>query len=366
MHYILYSADYEIFMCKNFISEKATLIEPTQILLDLCSSLSIPMTLFCDYLCLNWFNDRKLSQFPHAVAEQLKYAISQQHDVQTHLHPHWPHTDQANNKFSYDHRHFLLGGSTESEEECYLLASRYLKEAKKYFSDLLKPINPSYECVAYRAGGYGIQPHDRAIFKALKDTGYIIDSSIVPGMILNNHVNKVDFSQLPSPSNYWISHEKGIKESSLDKNGIFEVPLASGTFTSLDRFLILKDYFKLAFKRMNKKNRPQLRGESIQENNPAGTKKTFIDKVRDRLDIRWGFLECSTNLELMKRVAIRFIQKHKNNPNDLYFSFSCHPKSMHEEHFKNLKLFHVWLQQYLKNEVMAISYQQAAKQILKS
>ena len=45
--YILYSADYELFLGGNYCDENEVLINPTNDLLDLCDRLKIPLTLFC-------------------------------------------------------------------------------------------------------------------------------------------------------------------------------------------------------------------------------------------------------------------------------------------------------------------------------
>lgn len=58
---------------------------------------------------------------------------------------------------------------------------------------------------------------------ALRDAGVSIDSSIVPGMVTNTNVNRIDFSGVPRKGNYFISPEFGLDKTS--PKGIFEIPL---------------------------------------------------------------------------------------------------------------------------------------------
>ena len=81
--------------------------------------------------------------------------------------------------------------------------------------------------MAYRAGGYGLQPHARAVLKALEETGYLIEASVVPGMRRMTGRYRVDFTSVPARGNWIIGSEGGLDRESA--SGLLEVPIPSGT-----------------------------------------------------------------------------------------------------------------------------------------
>jgi hypothetical protein len=102
-----------------------------------------------------------------------------------------------------------------------------LTRARQYFEALLKPVSPHYRTVAYRAGGYGLQPHARAVLKALEETGYLIESSVIPGMHHMTGRHRVDFTSVPARGNWIIGSEGGLHRESA--SGLLEVPIPGGT-----------------------------------------------------------------------------------------------------------------------------------------
>ena len=108
------------------------------------------------------------------------------HDVQTHLHPHWLRARREGRRWLTHTEHFLVG-DLQLETTKALLA-----RASSYLTDLLRPVDPHYACVAFRAGNYGLQPNVEAVFAALRETGYLLDSSVVPRFLLTNAVNRID------------------------------------------------------------------------------------------------------------------------------------------------------------------------------
>ena len=92
MIYLLYSGDYEVFMGGNYKPESEILIEPTDLAMDVFESIEAPVTFFADLLCLWRYRELGFDKFPDQVDEQLRQVIRRGHDVQMHIHPHWPKT----------------------------------------------------------------------------------------------------------------------------------------------------------------------------------------------------------------------------------------------------------------------------------
>jgi hypothetical protein len=226
--YLLFSSDYELYFGENFLSEREVLIEPTQRILDAFEEEGIPMTLFADVTSVWRYHSLKVeSDYILLFEEQLRRAIHQGHDVQLHLHPHWMTSTFDGKKWEMDESKFKLsdmgyGGrkikSLESAEELII-------RGKKYLEGLLRPIDPSYQCIAFRAGGYGIQPNEKELISALLSAGFKIDSSIVPGMFFKSNVNQIDFRRVPAKLPYRIGTRYGIDQE--DSQGILEIPIAA-------------------------------------------------------------------------------------------------------------------------------------------
>jgi hypothetical protein len=137
--------------------EVETLVKPTEALLRATDELGTPFTIFIDLISVWRYAEFGPSDFVAAVNAQLVDAVQRGHDVQTHIHPHWLHATRDGARWRFDSKYFLLGNFRD-EDEVHRLTRDLLVRAKEYLEGLLRPVAPAYRTVAYRAGGYGIQP----------------------------------------------------------------------------------------------------------------------------------------------------------------------------------------------------------------
>src|SRR5262245_19077263 len=82
----------------------------------------------------------------------LKKTIRNKHEVQLHLHPQWLDAEYKDNKWQVNLDNWAVS-SLPSET-----TGKIFKKGKLYLENILKPVAPSYECIAFRAGAYCIQP----------------------------------------------------------------------------------------------------------------------------------------------------------------------------------------------------------------
>jgi hypothetical protein len=359
MIYILYSADYELFLGENFRPEREVLITPTDRLLTVCEAIGVPMTLFCDVISVWRYRDDGMPEFPDMVDEQLRDAIRRGHDVQAHIHPHWTYASQHGRQWTSPLDKFLLGNLSQDSREVEAIARGYFQKAARYFEDLLTPIRSDYRCIAYRAGNYGVQPRDHEVLAALEDAGYQIDSSVVPGLVMRNNVNEIDFRHVPAVANYRLNREGGFTKAA--DRGIFEIPIASTPQTKVELARILAHKVKeQAAIHLGRLAAVPQRGTSIQVASVnQGKLARLAGKVRSRFgaDINW--LELSTDEGAMLRTTRKYLARIKTS-GDIYFSFSCHPKVLDERHFGALEKYHARLRKEYGADLQAISFQQAA------
>jgi len=370
--YILYSADYELFLGGNYCDENEVLINPTNDLLEMCDRLKLPLTLFADIFSILRYKEHNIFSFPNAAEKQLKDAIRRGHDVQSHVHPHWKYTRIEGNRYTVNTDYFLLGNLDTDTEALYVKILDYLMTSRKYLHDLLRQVNTNYHCVAFRSGGYGLQPNASTVIKALTDAGFIIDSSIVPDLVIRNTINEIDFSLVPNLANYYL-HD-GISNPSMKDEGIFEIPIASCTFSVGENFLaqisILSRYVCNKCTGRSSGSHGRQKGYPIQQNEKQQAKvepehSKYCNFIRNFYYDRFYNLDCSTNHEKMVQCTKKYLKQFDGVHNNVFFSCNMHPKDMTKEHFTALEKYHNALKSYYQGNIQAISYQQAAEMITK-
>jgi hypothetical protein len=369
--YILYSADYELFLGGNYCDENEVLIIPTNELLDLFDKLNIPLTLFADVFSILRYKEQKLLEFPTKAENQLKDAIQRGHDVQSHVHPHWNFTQIERGTYTTQGNYFLLGNLDTDPEKLYAKIRNFLMTSRSYLNNLLGQVNENYRCIAFRAGGYGLQPNTAMILKALQDSGFIIDSSVVPGLVLRSRVNEIDFSRAPKTANYYLDSE--VSTPSKNNQGIFEIPIASCTF-GLGENVVSQISLLIKFLRTKigqgtaSYSHLQAKGYPIQHNpardsagKPAHSK--YYNFIAETFHNRFFYLDCSTNDEKMFQCTKNYLKQFDVVNQKVFFSFNMHPKGMTKDHLAALEKYHHRLNRYYQGNIQAIRYQQAAEMV---
>jgi hypothetical protein len=306
------SVDYELFWVRND-DEIETLVKPTEALLRVADELGTPFTIFIDVISIWRYAQLGRNDFVTAVHAQLKDAVQRGHDVQTHIHPHWLHATRDGARWRFDSKYFLLGNFGD-DDEVHRLTRDLLLRAKDYLEGLLRPVAPAYRTIAYRAGGYGIQPGERAILRALVDAGYRIDSSIVPGMRMVTARNRIDFRSVPNQSNYYLAPEWGLKRAAAA--GILEVPILAGAVDSTAFLRRLMAY-------MRRWTRPPPRplfggGTSLDgETGTTATTGSFASSIRRKLGVvlgRRAVLNFPEDPEVLHNLTRRWLEAAGEQP----------------------------------------------------
>ncbi|MEO5346588.1 MAG: hypothetical protein H7834_09455 [Magnetococcus sp. YQC-9] len=372
MIHLLYSADYELFLGGIALPEEAVLIEPTARLLACCDRVGIPLTLFADVACLWRYRALGLERFPELAEAQLVDAIRCGHDVQSHLHPHWENTRIADGRFLFDPKDYLCGTCVKDPYERRARTVAWLRRAATHLSDLLTPHAPDYRCIAFRAGGYGLQPDEAMLLAALSETGYRIDSSIIPGFALTTAMQQVDFSCVPRVGNYWLTPNSGLNRSAPEGAGVFEIPIGAYRFTPRERLKVrLPAALRQALTILLDLPTPTARGLPCNES-PQNTNKPVSRLKR----AYWRFSSVLTNdfqrLELgSDPVALlaciegylRAAGYRRGEENEIFVALNIHPKGIHAAHLDALERFHEQLWQRHADDIVAITFQQAWRRL---
>ena len=353
MIYILLSNDYEVFFGRNLLPETEVLCAPTERLLESLDTADAPMTFFCDVACLWRYSETGHGDFTVAVEDQLRRIVAAGHDVQAHIHPHWLsaeiHRDaDGTSYYSIDLNDFGLAGAARNRDQSTRDFTRDIAlRAKSYLENLLTPERADYSCIAFRAGGYCIQPGAEKIFSGLRQAGYLIDSSIVPGMRLESNVNRIDFTNLSGPANYWA------KDVGHTGDGLYEIPVGAC-------FIGSTALAGVTFRRMMKRRHEGAhRGGVVQLNdatNRAARLGVKLREVAGRIARGWDLLELKNDARYLVLLTRRFIDEHCGE-DPLLFSFSCHSKAADDVKCRALEQYVDDLRSIYGDKIRFISFQ---------
>jgi hypothetical protein len=361
----LFSSDYELHLGQNFMSERKVLIEPTAQLLAECAAIGVPMTLFADVASIWRYREvLPASRFPDDVEAQLKLAVTSGHDAQLHLHPHWLTSDFDGCHWHPDASRYKLAdlGFERPTALGQPTAGALIRRGQSYLVDLLRPSRSDYECVAFRAGGYAIQPGEREIFRALIAAGFRIDSSVVPGLRYASNVNAIDFECTPDGINYFVNSEAGLTAAST--RGLFEVPIPAyreslgETLARRARRLpaLAAKEFEI---RIDRFGRARPRGRGIQNTSVAR-------RLYDRFLARETFtLELSGPALDPRRLiegTLRFLRLRVGAAERVYVSPSCHPKDVFPRTLEGVRQYWSGICAILP-KARAITFSQAAQEV---
>ena len=117
--------------------------------------------------------------------EHVREAFRQGHDIQLHVHPQW-------RDGRYEDGRWHLYGDWSILNYARDDAHAMLDAGKDYLEKLLRPIDHSYRCVAFRAGALAATPSDH-LFKSLANLGIQLDVSIAGGLFVNDRNLQLDY-----------------------------------------------------------------------------------------------------------------------------------------------------------------------------
>lgn len=227
--------DYELFMGENYRPEEEILIQPSDAIGAMLRDIGVPATFFADVCCPMQYRKLGKPAFPQQLDEQLVRLHAMGHDVQLHIHSNWLAADEVGEKVRFERDTFRLHNWANGDD--YAPVTRILMDGKRYLEDLLTPGDPSYRCVAFRAGGYCIQPEQK-MARSLLDAGLVIDSSVCCGFSYQGDGMYYDFKDIRKPFNCYFSEETGFDARSAEKtaDAVFEIPV--GGFSRFPQRLI--------------------------------------------------------------------------------------------------------------------------------
>ena len=216
------SFDYELFFGSNSGTVLKTLIEPTNTLLSVLERHGFRGNFFIDYLMfreLEKQSGEKAQSDLKMLKDQICDMVRRGHRIELHLHPHWIDA-KYNGDGTWNFDDFTHYSLSSLDEETII---EMFKSGVSYLTSLVKDECPNYKIVAFRAGGWAVQPFNK-IKKAFEVSGIKIDSSTSFGMFRKMKDSCFDFRRMPYKALYHFEDDVCIEKA----NGSFlEIPITS-------------------------------------------------------------------------------------------------------------------------------------------
>lgn len=320
--------DYELFMGRNLDTPDNILFNPTQMLKDILLKNGVKGTFFADVCSAIVYRQQKMPEYSDKFDKQLQDLISAGMDVQLHIHSSWLKAKNVNGELILNQDGYMIHEFGFDESKPWSV-QKIICETAEYLRNVCSKANPDYKCIAYRAGGFGIQPIEK-LGQVLLDNGIVIDSSVAQYIHVSKeeNVNYYDFRNIPSKGNWYFKPESGI--FSPTDSGIFEVPIASERPRISEKILL------------SQKNRwlppAQPKGEFVQYDNSPKVlpRKTISQKIFSRLDYRICTLDHRTYRSLFTDMK-KLYRKSGAMKQDIYLCLICHPKMLDRARLNNIE-----------------------------
>jgi len=336
---IIITNDYEVYGDGTGDPENI-LIKPTERALKLCAEFKVPMTLFVDALELLAFKKAEENKIfgdkyiaASQITKQIQNALRDGHDIQLHLHPQWIDAKPiSSDRWQVNKQYWRLplvpGGIGNRNDHNSLLG--LFVNGKELLEDISKNIDPQYECIAFRAGGYCIQP-DTDVLKAMSLAGLIVDSTVCPGKHIDKEYAVYDFRSAPKNLPYWRMSNSVLERDPEGK--LIEIPV----FTEKRTF---DKFFRKLYQTKDMLYIYQ-----------------FLKNLFNPYVLNFDY--CKLSSEEMKKFFISATKKYEKNTGIIPIVLTGHSKEFYDE--KPLRTFLEWISKF--NNVEFTTFRKIVKKL---
>jgi hypothetical protein len=172
---VIFTLDYEIH--GNGEGDPATLmVEPTTRLMEQFDRYGAKLTIMADVAEILKFKEYREQTgrddyHYEAIAGQLRESIRRGHDVQLHLHSSYFNAQYKSGRWEQDWSEYNFAVLP------FERSSELVRIGKQYLENLLKPGDPAYECIVFRAANWAVSP-SRNVVRALLENDIQIETSV--------------------------------------------------------------------------------------------------------------------------------------------------------------------------------------------
>jgi hypothetical protein len=326
--------DYELFFNESFCSEYEALILPTKHLSDVLNKKGVKSTLFADVSSLLRYQELNMHEYPEHARSQLQKLYKQGHDVQMHIHPHWYNTNFVGGEWVFDNSHYRIHkfGFEKDGDKHHKSGVSIIDESVDYLNDLVGAIDSGYKCIAFRAGGFCLQP-EKHFLSALYAKGIRVDSSVCKGIQKDSGIHYYSFHNMPTQPNWWVDPEQGLQVpvEPMSDGSIFEIPIGSfGAKPS--KWILSKLYPKLIMP-------PRKGGHTPNSLQPQNFARRYASYAKNIWSQSLIFTLDGYHYDVLLKFVDEYLKKYPADNNDYYISLICHPKFSNEVLVHNMEEF---------------------------
>ena len=188
--------------------------KPTEELLKTCEKHDVKLTLMAE-VGQQWAYKKlgKTEKWALDIAKawesQLRDVVKRGHDVQLHFHPQWFNATFTNDNWVLDTKYSVFSSLPQREQE------NILEAGKEYLENLLRPVNPEYSCIGFRAGALSTEPYKNLVHSLL-NVGILADTSVTDS-----------YRNARSHFKPWFMDSSNIKVQEKTDTGLLEIPIYS-------------------------------------------------------------------------------------------------------------------------------------------
>jgi len=242
---VLFTSDYEIHG-NGHGSPRQLMVETTDRMLTQFDRFGAKLTIMADVAEIIRFEryaaETGRDDFSsREIRSQLQRAVMSGHDVQLHIHPSYYNSRYVDGHFAQDYTQYDLARLPPDT------LKRIVTEGKAWLEQVLRPVKPDYQCIAFRAANWSMNP-SRSIADALVASGIPIDTSVFKYGVRRGLVG-FDYHSAPSEIVPWRAHRDDICRH--DENGaLIEIPIYC-EHRRLWHFVTLNRIYRVILHRLN-------------------------------------------------------------------------------------------------------------------
>lgn len=224
---IILTFDYELFFGNKSGTPERCLLEPTDKLLATFNKYSLKGTFFIDVLYyMRLLESQVTIGMAQKIKEQLQAIVAQGSRIELHLHPHWLDAEYVEGEWMFpSYKKYRLQSLTEEE------ISRLFSTGTQILEEIARQVIPEYKVMAFRAGGFCIQPFSM-LRQGFQDNGIVVDSSVAPQLFEDASARKYDFRKVPDFS--WYAFSENPTEKNISGHFI-EVPITTYRISTISK-----------------------------------------------------------------------------------------------------------------------------------
>ena len=350
--FVLLTFDYELPLGEADDYNRS-LFSPAESLIELANDLKVPIVLFAD-VCSS-FCFRKWGELSYAekFESQLQRSIKEGHDVQLHIHPHWLTSTYTSGRFIPSSNYSLSHYKNPIDG---LDIERICETAYQELTRICRSASADYQCIAFRAGGYDVEPESARIMSKLYDLGIRFDSSVIKDFFLDYGYSRVDYRGAPKASSWRISKSGRMITPSSD--GLVELPIASMPTKVQD--IVLRRVKKILKKEVYASRKHKNGGKGLLTVQGKQNIDGFIRKLFNPTILSFD----KEHLEYADLAGIvSYLEKqYESESNDLVVTAIGHPKSMGPYHLELLTEFVKRSREQFGDRIAFTTYPELLKQ----